>query len=381
MNKTLKRVFASILVLSMMISTVFATPILTTSEMDMDITVEDHWTVFVETEYNYTDAHIDQINGEMAHYYTLDMTAVDISGSTSIPIQMGWNGNYYTTFPDPYPDGDDDDNNGFEEECEITIRGDLQKGRTYIFTVTFDKFSAVTEGIIQLNEQLSALSLLPGDKYNTAYGTSHTIHYQAWAESNSRHAAARTGSDRDSLPLSASETNIVLNESVSSKAELDALVARKNQEYNNWKASSAARSIANSEKVTAVLTFEEAISMDELTDLLSSSNADLVCYQAKFINEDGDWCTYGGNSIDEDDMVDTANMIAERNGIPHTSYEGIVCAEVSFETDSPAYELLNNSEYVYFVDMSHVTSASEDEAAILGSYAWKLAEFKETQHE
>lgn len=79
----------------------------------------------------------------------------------------------------------------------------------------------------------------------------------------------------------------------------------------------------------------------------------------------------------EENMVDTANMIAERNGIPHTSYEGIVCAEVSFETDSLAYELLNNSACVYFVDMSRVVSAVESDDAILSSYAWKLAEFKE----
>lgn len=137
MKKHLRILLTTVLSASMMISSSFALPILTPSEVTMDITVEDKWTVFADSRYNYTNAHINQINngaslGQIG-VYTLDMTAVDASGKAEVPIDMGWNGDYYTTFPNPYPDGDDDDENGFDEEFEIAFKeGYKQEKHMYL---------------------------------------------------------------------------------------------------------------------------------------------------------------------------------------------------------------------------------------------------------
>ena len=130
-----------------------------------------------------------------------------------------------------------------------------------------------------------------------------------------------------------------------------------------------------------MVTFMAPISMEELKELLAESGAELVSYQAKFINTAGEWCTMGSASLDEEAMVAMANDWAIETGKPHTSYEGIVCAEVKIDVNDPvSYNALTESENVYFVDVSEYLYQLDPEYngstdITVGSYAWKLAEF------
>ena len=80
-------------------------------------------------------------------------------------------------------------------------------------------------------------------------------------------------------------------------------------------------------------------------------------------------------------MVAMANDWAIETGKPHTSYEGIVCAEVKIDVNDPvSYNALTESENVYFVDVSEYLYQLDPEYngstdITVGSYAWKLAEF------
>lgn len=167
-------------------------------------------------------------------------------------------------------------------------------------------------------------------------------------------------------------TEYLLKKQATSIEELDAVILRNEQDYQNMLTTNACP-----QQITSVVTFDGPISMDDLKSLLVESGATLLNYQAKFINAEGDWCTYGSNTLDEKLLVDKANNAAVLAGVPHTSYEGIVCAELEFQTDTPAYDVLNKSDLVYFVDTSRALLADNDQNYILPSYAWELASIRE----
>ena len=379
----MKKIIFSILATVTAISTIIVTPataaslpILTSNEVDLEVQIVDNYTVHAKSQYDYTASQINDINNggsfipPQVGYYTLDLHAVDSHGAAENSIPMGWNGDYYTNFPDPYPDGDDDDGNGFDEEVEIVVRKRLTFGTDYVFAATFEKFSSLTSGIIGLAEQYSIGVEIGGDKYNTVPFTSHEISF--WWFFCSRNNASLENVKLVNEP--SSEHKIFLNEDVSSLEELNELVSRKNREYINSLSKNQINS-SNSDTSHAVLTFSHPISMDEMVKLLNDSDANLINYQAKFINVNNDWCTYGSSSTNEDEMIRKANQFATQSNQPHVKYEGIVCAEVTFSNPT-SYNMLNNSDLVFFVDMSLMDLKENDVDVILTSYAWDLAKFQ-----
>lgn len=361
MKKMTRTMISSILVLSLSVVSCFALPILTPNEVDFTATTTSSYTVDVCANFSYSNSQINDINnGIHLGTYTLDLCAET--------KKVGYSGEYYTNFPNPYPDIDDDDNDGYNEEFEIAIQGRLTMGKAYVLRAIYTKANTVHSGAINLNEQYSVPITIGGDKYNTVPGTSHAIATAWFNDGRSRSSAVPNALN---LQEEAS-TECVLKEQTASIEELNAFILRNEQAYQNMLTTSACP-----QKVTSVVTFDGPITMNNLKSLLIESGATLLNYQAKFINAAGDWCTYGSNTLDENLLVSKANNAAVSSGVPHTSYEGIVCAELEFQTNTSAYDVLNESNFVYFVDMSRALLADNGQNYILPSYAWELASLRE----
>lgn len=367
MKKMTRTMISAVLALSLSVVSCFALPILTENEVDFTATIASSNTVNVCANFSYSNAQINEINNGHSGLgvYTLDFCAEPVSG---VPAKMGYSGDYYTNFPNPYPDADDDDGNGYNEEFEIAIQGRLTMGKAYVLRAEYVKAPSVTSGAINLNEQYSVAVTVGGDKFNTVPGTSNAI-ATAWLTSGRSRSAVEPNvlNSQKEIP-----TECLLKEQATSIEELDAVILRNEQDYQNMLATNS-----RPQQITSVVTFDGPITMDNLKSLLNESGATLLNYQAKFINAAGDWCTYGSNTLDEKLLVDKANTAAIGAGVSHTSYEGIVCAELEFQTDTPAYDVLNKSDLVYFVDTSRALVADNNQNYILPSYAWELASLRE----
>lgn len=136
MKKMTRTMISAVLALSLSVVSCFALPILTENEVDFTATIASSNTVNVCANFSYSNAQINEINNGHSGLgvYTLDFCAEPVSG---VPAKMGYSGDYYTNFPNPYPDADDDDGNGYNEEFEIAIQGRLTMGKAYPFKSYF----------------------------------------------------------------------------------------------------------------------------------------------------------------------------------------------------------------------------------------------------
>ena len=149
MKKTARTIISAVLALSLSVVSCFALPILTANEVDFTATIASSNTVNVCANFSYSNAQINEINNGHSGLgvYTLDFCAEPVSG---VPAKMGYSGDYYTNFPNPYPDADDDDGNGYNEEFEIAIQGRLTMGKAYVLRAEYVKAPSVTSGAILL---------------------------------------------------------------------------------------------------------------------------------------------------------------------------------------------------------------------------------------
>lgn len=138
MKKTARTIISAVLALSLSVVSCFALPILTANEVDFTATIASSNTVNVCANFSYSNAQINEINNGHSGLgvYTLDFCAEPVSG---VPAKMGYSGDYYTNFPNPYPDADDDDGNGYNEEFEIAIQGRLTMGKAYVLRAEYVK--------------------------------------------------------------------------------------------------------------------------------------------------------------------------------------------------------------------------------------------------
>lgn len=129
-----------------------------------------------------------------------------------------------------------------------------------------------------------------------------------------------------------------------------------------------------------MITFSIPVDLADLQELLDNNGAELVSYQAKFINGAGNWATFGGTIMNEERMIQLANETAEGFGSYHSSYEGIVCAEIRFPKNISTYNSIQNAQNVYFLDISKAlwyanNENNENIRPVVPSYAWDLAQF------
>ena len=121
-----------------------------------------------------------------------------------------------------------------------------------------------------------------------------------------------------------------------------------------------------------VITFTEPILMNDLLYLLNDSNCELVDYQAKFYNCLGDWCTFGGSMLDEDQMIELANAQAEFYGVPHTSYEGITSATIILNDGKESLDNLKLYDSIYYVDLPYCIDNGVVTSKGIRGYAWEI---------
>ena len=276
---------------------------------------------------------------------------------------------YYTTAPNPYYDREDDDKNGWYEESEITILGSMTGGKKYAFSTFYNKDKSVLSGTINLNSQRSVKNT-PFNEYNTVPGSSKTIAYKSWGSKATDLAQKNTGimevevNNEDALDEYKTAISFPTN-----KVELDQYIAKQNSVYDTVFKNQV---LSAETPLKGVITFTEPILMNDLLYLLNDSNCELVDYQAKFYNCLGDWCTFGGSMLDEDQMIELANAQAEFYGVPHTSYEGITSATIILNDGKESLDNLKLYDSIYYVDLPYCIDNGVVTSKGIRGYAWEI---------
>ena len=331
-------------------------------------TFNDHQ-IRVSSTFYFSASQADAINNWSGRHISIEHRAIHESGEAEKALDVGLRNRsmIYTNLPNPYIDVENDhvfpasETDSYSEEVELTVEGELEGGNYYLETYYDYDSSTTTGAIFNLNVQQSYRL----GEYQTVSGTSKMISNTHWGTAKTNSISPVPTQENNLHSFSDSNITYFEEEEFTSIDELNQYIEQKNAAYLQ---SNSGHTPA-SDPVVGILTFSEPISMNDLSNLLNLSGADLILYQAKFYNDSGDWCTVFSNNTNESDMIVDANRAAESFGHPHTSYEGIVCAEISFDGSSSAYYTLSQSDLVYFLDMS-----SSQGTGVSKSYAWELAE-------
>ena len=327
------------------------------------------YTVTAHSEFSYSSDQVREIKllNDNGNYVTVEHRVIPANAKMGVNDSIA---SYYTTAPNPYFDRDDDDGNGWYEESEITILGTMTAGKKYVFSTFFQKDGLVRSGTVNFNSQRSVRAT-PFNEFNCVPGSSKTLVSRNWSStSRSMDIDFSNGPEYTYGEMVLPTISTADDDLIVDQVPLDQRVEDSYATYG----AIFARSRDISTPMTGVITFDGPVSIGELVDILDRCGCSLVNYQAKFFNVDGDWCTFGGATLDEAEMIASADEQAALFGKPHKSYEGITSAKVILSNGEDSFNALDAESSVYFVDLAYVIDNNEVYAKAPRSYAWELSD-------
>lgn len=325
------------------------------------------YSVTAYSEFSYSSDQIREINllNDNGNYVTVEHRAIPAEAKMGVNDS---NASYYTTAPNPYFDRDDDDVNGWYEESEITILGTMTAGKKYVFSTFFAKDGTVRSGRVDFNSQRSVRAT-PLNEYNTVPGSSKTLVCKEWSSvSRSANNGSDVGLDYSHGTMKLPTLQTAKDNTPVSCLPLDQYMANRYATYNQIFEKNHDMSMPTS----GIITFAEPVSIGTLVDILNRCDCTLVNYQAKFYNIDGDWCTFGGTTLNEAAMIASADEQAALFEKPHISYEGITSAEIILTNGEDSFQALKGEVSVYFVDLAYWIDNDKICQKAPLSYAWYL---------
>lgn len=296
-------------------------------------------------------------------YFTMDHCAYDSVRGIDLDASSDFT---YSNLPNPHFDLDDDNHDGYYEESEVVALGPLTANIDYYFLTTYSRPSALTSGSVLITAQRSTKSI---SEYNTTdYDQLKSVPW-SW---NGKSTSAI--SEVNNFPKHAEPQKQFLNPDLDSISALDFYISEQQQQLSQ-QASSVSDGIGIN--TTATLTFTGPISIAELLEILKLADAELVSYEAKFIDDADTWITASASSTNELLLIANAQDIFAARGTS-VSYCGITSAVVSFKFSPAYYQALQNSNLVYFVDMSNFLWQNSDNydpsiKTCVSDYAWLVA--------
>ena len=260
-------------------------------------------------------------------------------------------------------DTDDDDGDGYYEEAEAYESGtpSLQANKDYYFIAWWDKdTSAVPAGTVSTVAQRSF-----------DLGEMQTMHYDLLTQKS--YGALRTIQESSFSEYMEGESGkLLVNEDVTS---IEALEELKKNQY-----SQVQQLIANGDlvgrSVEATITFDVEITLKQLKELLHNNQAELVTYESKFVNEDGEWITAEHTTLDTDRLVSNVNKALEEKE-KEITYVGVTSAKIDLILEDDIYNNIITDELVYFLDLSSSLMSNNARTVsseyIVTDYAYLLA--------
>ena len=281
----------------------------------------------------------------------------------------------YSNLPDAHFDSDDDTDDGYEEESEVVmgINGSVDSSTYYYFTTWWDSDGAVAAGYVDFITQRSAYNPFNGEYEALTYDLLTQLSYGALSRSNglgnSYHSNATAESMSEATRIdhvndgyaeiveeNANERTVTVMPFVESLSDVNDFAQKqtaKLAEIRQESATASARAnLSNDAKAT--VTFNGAISLADLNNILALSGAEFIDCELKLFDENGTWITANIRDLQAinttEKIANLENAIAADAGTT-VDYCGITSARLNLNIMDNSFELLSNDSRVYFVDM------------------------------
>lgn len=255
-----------------------------------------------------------------------------------------------TSLPGPYFDVDDDNGDGFYEEFEIAVTGQVVANKEYNMYSRFFN----NNGWYQSNVDLwgsRSFEFPVGDRYNTIPGTANRIGISICYDNRFANSSQSVFSLESTLePLnigmdSLPEQQVILYEKEATINTLAAKEANQKSEYVSTLKNTA-------ENFECTVTFAQPMTLSQMNAVLDSSGATLLNYQAVFRDNSEDLWYAQTSMLDEELVVDGVESCINDAGKELRSYEGIVSMNVMINSATSTYESLSQNPLVLLADIS-----------------------------
>lgn len=374
MKKTTRKVIASVLCLCLMLSlsvTAFASDYtLGRSYTWSPYTSSNTVTTYTNSIRAYHQFFFDKDGADAINswlYFTMEQNCGD-GNALALDVQ-------YSNLPDAHFDTDDDDEDGYEEESEVVmgISGTVNSSTYYYFTTWWDSDGAVDAGYVDFIAQRSALNPFNGEYEALTYDLLTQLSYGALSRSSMTGSNRRSSDTVDAM----SEANRIdhtndgyaeiveenankktvtimpLIESISDVNNFAQTQTAKIAELRQERATVSARGNLNN-NAKATVTFNGAISLADLNNILAVSGAEFIDCELKLLDENGTWITANIRDLQTinttEKIANLENAVAADAGTT-VDYCGITSARLYLNIMDNSFEMLSNDSRVYFVDM------------------------------
>lgn len=264
----------------------------------------------------------------------------------------------YSNVPYAYYDVEDDENNGYQEELEVSCysKNDpkpFTANANYFFDTTWHNSSSSSKVMYcAVRSQRSMYAMLNGEMQ--AHATEfhgRTSNYMI--ASGTRSLADMPLAD-DAVSIDNVQKNEVNNEPILVAIEVPTVSAAVSEMQTQWQKVSKEKSLQAKELLAeskAVVTFAEPISNQEVGEILQKANVKAEKFVLRYEDENGHRITGWTSDISDDHLQEKLEYLRVEHG--DVSYSGIVSADVTMNlTDKLDYDTLSENENVYFVDLS-----------------------------
>ncbi|MEF3313126.1 hypothetical protein PV433_29985 [Paenibacillus sp. GYB004] len=330
--------------------------------------------------YNTSSANYNYLVGSNTFYF--DQAGIDEHEDawyfTSEIQNMNDDGlGYYsqtTNIPNPSFDYDDDDNDGYEEELEVTettIGTDMVANTNYYHYGYWENktSSSIPGGSLHFIAQRSAWNPFNGEFETVTYDFLEQVEY---------------GAVPASLMSINNSSSTVTNSNVAEKKRVTAskITNKSELEDTKLKQQKFVKDVKRNNKIItksleATVTFNAPISVEKVENILEKSNSNLRDYEIKWVNGNGQWVTGHAKKLEPKVREIIEKGLLDSGKEQDLRYEGITSARIELSLDE--YEKLTTNEHILFVDISESIIKAEqgaDTDVQVPDLAWKINDLK-----
>lgn len=105
-------------------------------------------------------------------------------------------------------------------------------------------------------------------------------------------------------------------------------------------------------KSLATITFKKPISIETLQTLINENSLSLKDFEAKFINDKGEWGTGCLQIAEEEAINELSSSIIKSGKEKQLTFEGVTSARLILNLQGNDFEKLSNNDDIYLVDIT-----------------------------
>lgn len=313
-----------------------------------------------------TDFSFDQATYDVVcDAYTNDTYYFTVEHSTLTSNPMTASEDLFSFLPNPHYDYDDNFFwDGLYDEVEVVCLSpeDIRVDYNYYFSSWWDITEPMVGGAFDVITQLSDYTRVTGeyDEEVSDYITSpgFTCVYSSLNLNNiTANVHSNTGTSSVIAPIRSTSNEV--KKFFTQINDFSSLEAYKNDIKNQYTAIKCSNNDTSKtsmvsfvdeqiDKVDAVITFTEPVSLEYLESLLNDT-CSLVNYEAKMVNSENDWMTMLSKRMNQDELMYVATTMSGEDDLV---FCGVTSATVNIPVNDNTYDILCAEDKIYLVDMS-----------------------------